>query len=455
MTYVAAFRTHVWDDDVALAAERFFDATPSGRHVVLVDETRGPLKVPYEKVAHTEQSSLSLGLPNRPVGQSLWFNGDYGLYLVQQALPGFDHYIISEYDVAVNASLEPMMLAALERSIDIIMHEVRPSGSDWVWHESVAAAFSSPWRSLIFFMVASDRAARALLSARQELARESPGDPWPYCEGFVPSALKQVPEMSFAEVRDFVAVPDFSFRPRISARDPRASAAGTLAHPVLGSERFIAAVLSDMPARDYFDHQSLLRASLDQEPFKDVVEPLRASLVRARDHAGLTTLDQEMQVRGLATKPASHDLALNKPALSSSTSAWSHHPDPSRDANGANDSLLADDYGFHTGLEVNPWWMVDLLEDCSVDAVSLVNRTGYSGRFRTFRVESSFDSAQWTVRCAKLDLSAVSSDVLSPWVNEWSPPFVGRYVRVVLLDTCPLHLRRVQVFGSPLSSHAG
>ncbi len=456
MSYVAAFRVHRWDQDIAGLAERFFAAfPPAARKVVIADETRGPIDVPYEKVSHTERTGESLGLPTYPPGDVLWYCGDYALYFLVAALPDYDHYVLSEYDVAVNLSLEPMMAEAAWRPIDIMLQDIQPSTPDWDWHEIGSKVFPQPWRCLMFFMVASRRAAQALLQVRQvQAAAFASGElqVWPYCETFIPSVLKAMPDMQFEEVGAFVEASALRFRPRMSCSDPRTSAPGSMAHPVLGSTQFIPAMLKDRPPGEYFEADTELSTGFKHERFEDFVEPLGRALLRRRDHIGLNKLRQEIAARGLPPPSAAGDLALNKPALSSSTSDWSDHRDPGLDARGANSEWRLDEYGFHTADEHNPWWMVDLLEAYVVDRVEILNRPTHSERVVKFRIESSFDANVWITRFAKIDALPVSSLIGAPWRRVFADPFVARYVRITLLESRMLHLRQVHVFGRAIGS---
>ncbi len=458
MSYVAAFRTHRWDEDVAAIARRFFAAfPPSTRQVVVADETRGPLEVPHEKIRQTDRSCEELGLPAYPPGDVLWQCGDYALYELITALPDFDYYVMSEYDLTINLSLESMMAAIPERSIDIVLHDLQLSTPDWAWHEGGKAAFEEPWRCLMFFMVTSHRAAHAMLQARQNQARKfATGELQhsPNCETFIPSSLKALPDMRFEEVGAFADTSHLRFRPRMSCRDPRTSEPGSMAHPVHGSERFIPLLLRDRPPGEYFDEGSELRTGLAYEPFEDFLEPLGRSMVRARDQVGLAKLRQEVSARGLSIAAVASDLALNKPALSSSTSDWSDVRDPALDASGANAEWMLDEYGFHTAEEDNPWWMVDMLEAKVVDIIEILNRPTCSDRFVKFRIDSSLDASAWTTRYAKIDGQPVSSRPEAPWRQTFTDPFIARHVRIVLLESRMLHLRKVRLFGRTISSGA-
>ena len=184
------------------------------------------------------------------------------------------------------------------------------------------------------------------------------------------------------ELGEFANVQNLRHRPHIRLEDERASRAGTLVHPVLGTKRYLSAVVAESRASDYFQSGSELQKALEALPFEDVVAPLRARLLWQRDYVGLALLRREMQRHKLPDDPVMADLALCKPALSSSVSPWSRSQDRAYDAAGANGDALSDDYGFHTADESEPWWMVDLSEEYVVEEVTILNRRDYSERFR-------------------------------------------------------------------------
>ena len=101
---------------------------------------------------------------------------------------------------------------------------------------------------------------------------------------------------------------------------------------------------------------------------------------------------------------------------------------------------------------MNPWWAVDLLEPYVIDEILIVNRLIAAERFRHFVVQSSLDGSGWMTRFIKMELTDVSADPARPHRIGFSDPFLGRHVRIVLLGTASLHLRRVQIFGRALAA---
>ena len=456
LRYVAAFRAWQWNDDIAMLARRFFDACPGGRHVVLMNEARGPVEAGgYEKIVHDDDFSV-LGLPNRPTGHSLWFNGDYSYVFLRISLPGFDHYVISESDVAVNLSLEPLIRHVTEHEVDAVMHRLAPAHPEWAWYPQ-ALAQPDPWSAALFFIVLSGRALDALLLARQALARrlgDGATELWPIVESFVPTTLHAA-DMRFVEIGDFADVEHMRNRPHLSLHDPRASRPGSIAHPVLGTRGLARAVLAEHPPQD-FDHEgSVLHAALSGEPLGEIADLLLDAFARAADHAGHAAVLNRMRQNGVPV--ARHaDLALLKPATVSSTGPWSRVADNQLEAAGANGIVVHEECAFHTDEESDAWWMVDLGEDCVIEEIRIVNRRQFAERFRHFAVEGSRDGVAWRVRFSKRDEEPGSSDPEQPWRLLFADPFVARHVRIRRLgEPGVLHLRRVQLFGRLLQPPAG
>jgi hypothetical protein len=342
-----------------------------------------------------------------------------------------------------------MLNAIATRGIDFVARDIRPASPDWYWYDGGAAHFREPWRALLVLSVLSARTADFLYQSRVAMA-DVAGPVWPFSEVFVMSALQAAGTFAFADLAEFANVDDLNFRPRLSLNDPKANRPGTLTHAVLGSEAFIAAMLAEYPPRNYFNPQSELRARLCHEPRAAVLRALEAAFARpkdgAPDRAGQSAVERIM-MSGTAMAEPKRDLARNKPALSSSVSAWSAHSTPEHDAQGANGTELADDFGFHTALETAPWWLVDLLDEVVIDEVRILNRWTYRERFMNFQILSSRDGAAWISRYVKTDLAPVSSDPLHPWCHIFIDPFVARFVKIALLGEGMLHLRLVQVFG--------
>ena len=343
-----------------------------------------------------------------------------------------------------------MLAAAAARRLDLVGHELRQPGPDWAWYGNGKAVFDELWAGLFVFTLISARAVDLLLQTRQRQAMAFAAGvlEWPFCESFIPSALKRA-GMNFASVSEFADTSHLAFRPHFLLDDPRANRPGSMVHSVMGRDDLIKAEIREQPPGDWFRPDTILHAALRDQPFEAFWPRLLERFEYAGDHAGYSAFRKEVVARGMEP-PGLPDLAYCKPALSSSVSQWSHSARAEVDAGGANGAVLHGDYGFHTQAEPNPWWSVDLLDEYAIHEIAIVNRAMGQDRFRTCAVQSSRDGSAWITRYNKIDQTEVSADPQHPWRILFSDPFVGRYVRIMMLGEGILHLRRVRIFGRGL-----
>lgn len=287
MRYVAAFRTYTWDSGTAELSRRFFSACPGAKQVVLADETRGALGIEgYEIISHTEDTA-KYGLLTHPKGNSLWYNVDYGLYILRAALPGHDYYLTSESDLAVNIDLDAMADAVARRKIDLVAHLIRPATPDWCWYESAKPIFDDPYGSVLFFVMASARALDTLMAARRWLtAQYQAGNirVWPFCETFVPTVIRMA-RMTHVDVSEFADTTHLKVRPHLLITDERVNRPNSLVHSVLSAPAFIQAVIRESPPACWFDDASDLRQALNYLPLGDYAGLLYQSFKAAGDTA--------------------------------------------------------------------------------------------------------------------------------------------------------------------------
>lgn len=76
----------------------------------------------------------------------------------------------------------------------------------------------------------------------------------------------------------------------------------------------------------------------------------------------------------IPSRPLLENVALHKNATQSSISAWSIGKTPEADAADAVDGAIDGMYSFHTALEDQPWWRVDLGRTFSISEIRVFNR---------------------------------------------------------------------------------
>jgi hypothetical protein len=146
--------------------------------------------------------------------------------------------------------------------------------------------------------------------------------------------------------------------------------------------------------------------------------------------------------------PSGDLISPGKIATQSSTCEWSINPTPEADATGA----LGGDFNgvpkFHTDLEENPWWQVDLGAPALIREIVIYNTTNeFADRFQNFKIETSPDGGAWSEICRKEDSQTVGGINSRPFFWQPKPPARGKFVRVTLLGRNFLHLERVEIYG--------
>lgn len=274
MTYVAAFRTHFWDEAVAELAQRFSDQCQNGKFVVVADETNGVIDcAPFEKVSHTADST-QIKLPLYPEEKHLWYNGDYPLYYIRKQLPDFHYYIMAENDVSVNTNMDNMIEQMHTRNIDLLAQDIRPMTDRDGELGFEQGKFADLWRAMIMFMAVSGKAIDAMYELRLQHAKiwmtpDKEGLPtnrrWSWCERFIPSAVKAA-GLNFEKFDQYFDCHHINVEPIFRVGNPYSALAGTILHPVYGDKKFTDIVLSrNIDPNDYWNPESYLSRTLRYE----------------------------------------------------------------------------------------------------------------------------------------------------------------------------------------------
>ncbi len=116
---------------------------------------------------------------------------------------------------------------------------------------------------------------------------------------------------------------------------------------------------------------------------------------------------------------------------------------PEQDAAGAVDGVKGGKWGFHTALEENPWWQVDLGRSYAIDRVVITNRGDGVGE-RAARVQV------WLSGDGK-DFRQIYQHDGTPFLKDLTVPLNGasaRYVRLRLPGRNYFHLDEVEVYAA-------
>uniref|UniRef100_UPI000577A96E discoidin domain-containing protein n=1 Tax=Campylobacter jejuni TaxID=197 RepID=UPI000577A96E len=134
------------------------------------------------------------------------------------------------------------------------------------------------------------------------------------------------------------------------------------------------------------------------------------------------------------------DIAIGKKAFQSSLSKWSKDNDPQR---AIQDNLEHIDYAFHTNLENNPWWMVDLEKEYPIELIKVFNRIYcFHEVARKLTIEISKDKKNWLLVHKGMNAfykAGIEFEIVLPI------PMKARYVKISLDGKGYLHLSKIQV----------
>lgn len=145
------------------------------------------------------------------------------------------------------------------------------------------------------------------------------------------------------------------------------------------------------------------------------------------------------------------DLAEGKNAIQSSISRWSMIDDAKR---AVDKNVSAEYYTFHTDIEDNPWWMVDLEEVYDIDYIRVKNRINSTFHFikkaLTMQVALSVDGVNWTLVSKEL---CKWDDTKLIFEAEILQRQKARYVKLFLKERNYFHLTKVEVFSRKIKGY--
>lgn len=119
---------------------------------------------------------------------------DYPLYLFYTAFPNYAHYLLCEYNVAINLSLNDLVRQAVSRNCDFIGFKDSQPEHLWDFINTCQGVYDRPTvqKRLMPFALFSNEAVRFLFGRRKALGIEFKAGAipnWPHCEFFIPTEL--------------------------------------------------------------------------------------------------------------------------------------------------------------------------------------------------------------------------------------------------------------------------
>ncbi len=449
--YRVGIRTHYWDQSVAMLAQRIAGASRGAEIIILADETNGVIDVgDYQKLSHTNDFS-ALHLPNIPAGRVLWHNGDYPLYQFRQKFPNHQYYVMIENDVSVNTNLTSIIRQIADRELDFVATDWWDKHTGWDFYESTRPHFDKVMGCLMPIVIVSGRMIDDCLSRRYAIAQscaEDPSLPWPFCEAFLASCAAELPEGKAADLRDFIDLPHFVFRPPIHIVHPWANFPGWISHPVLSGRAFVEKRLVNENIDDLFIQGTRLNEDFRFCTADELFVPLYTII---REHARRDLMIKylaDLTQRGHRDHPFRVNYALGQPANQSSIDPSKQANDTASEAARGVNGHIDQNAGFSTAEQINPWWQVNLGTTVWIDTIVIFlgpfDRS-QCGNLVCIILSNSGDNG--TAEIAPPSHISQHNDGVAIRIS-YDPPCAGQFVRISHEGTAKLVLDEVEVFGT-------
>ena len=145
--------------------------------------------------------------------------------------------------------------------------------------------------------------------------------------------------------------------------------------------------------------------------------------------------------------PEGPNLACHRPTRQSSVYSIPTNLSAGADPVGGVSGFLTGGYQFHTALESQPWWDVDLQSATLIGEIRIFNRADeVSERAAKFTISISLDDLTWTELYRRDVWTSYGKTSGRPLIWQVKEPILARFVRITLIDQDFLHLDQVVIF---------
>lgn len=459
--YAVLFKTHFWDDFAERQFRRLCLRSGNGDVYVVVDETNGVVRgIDHDNVIRmTDSTPEADGYLAHPKGKVFWYNTDYQIYHFFDLYPQYDFVFSCEYDCVVNFSIGLIINAMVERRLDFVGEPIRTSPDEWRWTPFARPYYASDLEfsgRLVCCAAFSQRFARQLQAARRAhchrmlrgeiLQGDATALPWPNNEAFVGAEIAQnsIAEASLSEFGDTSHYNWAPPHPEFALSElPQLC----FAHPVLDAHRYLHGIKKiGWDISDLFVNDSPLQRAMDVYDPRNVIPMFLQYFVERQHYGAIDQLrDYACNRCGSAARKL-FNVARGKPATQSSVSPWSRAPTLLQDASGAVSGIATGHYGFHTNLDEQPWWCVDLEAVYPVREIRIFNRLDQPSRSRKIIVSGSSDMVHWYMILERQEDTDFGGADGNPLKIEFEKPIDLRFLRVHLPTVGLLHLDEVELY---------
>ena len=454
-SYAVLFKCHFWDAFAQRQLNRLRAKTRRGEIFVFVDETRGPAgDVGHDEarvIRATEADLGRLGLACYETFSQFWFSADYAMHLLTRREPDYDYYVMVEFDVVLNRDLDGIIDEIASEEVDFVSHPIREPAIEqfhWLYTAEGVYTLAEMRHWLTCIAIFSHKAAHRLYERRLELgARFQSGElpSWPMCELAIPTEMniagfkmKPLNELGSIDFYQWTPPYDEASLPRLDA--------GTFIHPLLDAQRFLTNIMRWHPNHEeFFERDSMLWLRFGGASSKQLALPLLFDEERQRGRQIYRSrIFELMHEVGDEAYLAHHgrdgrNVALGKRTMQSS---WINGRPEVEPWGEAVTGVVTGRGSFHTELDEQPWWMVDLNDEVLIEEVRVFNRMDVMERADGIIVSLSLDLRDWheVGRHTGASFGGADGNPLVVGVGQ-----IARFIRLELPRREYLHLDQVQV----------
>jgi hypothetical protein len=456
VAFAVLFKIYFLDLFVVRQIERLKSVVGSGDLYILVDETKGPINpIPHDKVVRmTEADMIRRGFAHgEPRVSMFWYSADYSLYPVIDDLPPYDYYVTVEYDAVINESLDKLVDAIAAQKIDFAGLRTTEPVTAWEWTKTVDTLYDPavlrPYLNAIAFY--SHRGVTFLRERRLELSRRFDAGgitQFAMSEVFIGTEL-ELNGYRCATLADFGNYARYTWWPPTVEVELDELTDCTFIHPVLEGERCADQLLREDRLPFLFLPGWVVQQRLSRLRLRDYIPKLLPILMNSERQTPAQLTPIVLPAPLFERPEPSPNIALGKPATQSSISPQSRNAGLNTDAGGAVNGMITGTFGFHTGHDDPPWWMVDLEEAYRLKEMWIFNRLDTQSTLQHVRILISGNGRDWTM--------LVDHESEGQFGGAWGEPLMiaigqdtplTRFVRIELGGPGVLHLDQVKIFGS-------
>ncbi len=457
-SYAVIFKIHYFDAFVGRQLERLKAEIGSGHLYVMADETRGPVgEIPHDRVIRvTEGEMLERGYAKRSEQHAMyWHASDYSLYRMLEGYPRYDYYLLVEFDAVINGALDTIVAAIAAKGSDFVGEPLGTPVAKWFWTKTCDKVYDladlRPYLTVIAFF--SYRAVTLLRDRRLALSRRFLSqeiDQFPLSEAFIATEVFMA-GLNVDRLSDFGNTAFLDWWPPYEESELDALAEGTFVHPILDHESYLRSLLRKDQLGSIFHLDSRTVPKLMRLPPREYIPELLLKLANRKRAADRAFTIEQLNAPLFEMPEPSTNIAKGKPATQSSVSRYSRFRQPSQDAAGAVNGLATGTFGFHTGKDDPPWWMVDLEEPHVLDAIWVYNRLYFEARTRLLTIYASEDGRNWTQIFSLPPGENFGGVYGTPLMVALPARLAARFIRIEAAGKQHLHLDQVKIFGTPAS----